>query len=317
MLMARSRYTSWVLLRRAQQKRPAPLLTSSTSCPVGDTVCSGGCCPNEFPGEGTCCADGVTCCAHGYRCALSSHQCVALNATAHPLAKTTNLYRLCQGPTRLEFLTNVVGSSKRFPYYSSRRPLGARDTGLVMAAIVVHGAGRNADDYFCSMSASSHLQSSYPLDSVGVLAPRFWEPQDDPASGSLYWPGADPNGVWRFGSAAQNANNISSFDVLDAMLRVLLDRTLYRLRVISVLIRSLDWLRITFLILNQRTHALEQVPSAGAGHSGWAQQWWPGRAAVRADYKDGGRSAGAVCGRQPIQLRVPQRRALAGPGQTH
>ena len=151
---------------------------SAASCPVGNTACAGGCCPNEFPGAGSCCADGLTCCSAGYTCSPSGSAalCVAKNATAHPLAGTTPRYRLCEGPSELRFLDGVKGSRKRFPYYSNRpQPLATADSGLVMAAVVVHGAGRNADDYYCAMNAAAKLQTSYAAASVGIFAPRFWE----------------------------------------------------------------------------------------------------------------------------------------------
>ena len=202
---------------------------SAASCPVGNTACAGGCCPNEFPGAGSCCADGLTCCSAGYTCSPSGSAalCVAKNATAHPLAGTTPRYRLCEGPSELRFLDGVKGSRKRFPYYSNRpQPLATADSGLVMAAVVVHGAGRNADDYYCAMNAAAKLQTSYAAASVGIFAPRFWETVDGPAAGSLFWNGSDPNGVWRFGANAVG-EPVSSYDVLDAIVLTLLDTKLY------------------------------------------------------------------------------------------
>ena len=187
----------------------ALLLVASTSsvagvplerCPLGNTACpaaarnGGTCCPNEFEGRGSCCTDGLTCCAHGYRCA--DQGCVAINGSAHPLAQQTPRYQLCRGPAEVMFLRDLPkGTGKRFPYYSSRKQLGYRDSGMVMAAVVVHGAGRNADDYFCAMHATANMQRSFDPSTVGVFAPRFWEPQDGPAAGSLYWNGSDPNGI--------------------------------------------------------------------------------------------------------------------------
>lgn len=202
---------------------------SAASCPAGNTACSGGCCPNEFPGAGSCCADGLTCCSAGYTCSQNGSValCVAKNATAHPLAVTTPRYQLCEGPTELRFLDGVKGSGKRFPYYSSRpQPLTTADAGLVMAAVAVHGAERNADDYYCAMNAAAKLQTNYAADSVGVFALWFWEPQDGPAAGSLFWNGSDPNGVWRFGANAVG-EPVSSYDVLDTIISTLLDTKLY------------------------------------------------------------------------------------------
>ena len=195
--------------RRVATNMAVPLLLAlgaipslaAPSCPATNTVCSqvpsgaGTCCPDEFPGRGTCCNDGLTCCAHGYHCAGRS-LCVAENSTAHPLAKQTPRYQLCEGPTKLLFLQDLPkDSGKRFPYYSSRLPLGSRDAEMTMATVVVHGADRNADSYYCAMHATAKLQRSFDPSTVGVFAPRFWEPQDGPAAGSLFWNGSDPNGM--------------------------------------------------------------------------------------------------------------------------
>jgi hypothetical protein len=42
-----------------------------------------------------------------------------------------------------------------------------------MVLFIIHGAGRNADDYFCAASASVELQGVYALDSVLIVAPLY------------------------------------------------------------------------------------------------------------------------------------------------
>lgn len=208
----------------ADTQRRTQEVTSPGGCPVGNTVCAGGCCPNELKGAGVCCGDGLHCCAHGYRC--GSGECVAHNVSAHPLAKTTNLYRLCTGPPPLQFFKERL-TGLRFPYYESTVP--AND--IKLAVVVVHGAGRNADDYYCAVDAAATLQQAgWDRQSIGLFAPRFWEPQDDPASGSIFWNGSDPNGVWRFGansSSVGGGTTASSFAVLDQLLARILDRRRY------------------------------------------------------------------------------------------
>jgi hypothetical protein len=49
-----------------------------------------GCCVDEEPGQGVCCADGRSCCAHGYTCD-GPGGCVADRPKEHPLAQRTNL----------------------------------------------------------------------------------------------------------------------------------------------------------------------------------------------------------------------------------
>ena len=101
-----------------------------------------------------------------------------------------------------------------------------------MVLIVIHGANRNADDYFCAATAAVELQTQFRIEEVLVLAPRFLVPSDLPPSSRwrqqyLQWEDT-PNGPWRYGAnaiqpaaaaGAQHHNtNISSFAVLDAMI---------------------------------------------------------------------------------------------------
>jgi pimeloyl-ACP methyl ester carboxylesterase len=152
-------------------------------------------------------------------------------------------YQLCHLSAYSDFQHDWRFSSpSKFPtaemlFYSSHGDLhnltsAASDIRKVI--IVIHGQGRNADDYFCSASAVVSLQNIYRTDQVLLLAPRFVFPADLPFSRDLLqttvlqWNGTDAYGPWRYGAnaiAPRTAQNVSSFDVIDAMvetLRVLL-----------------------------------------------------------------------------------------------
>ncbi|EGD79775.1 hypothetical protein PTSG_10760 [Salpingoeca rosetta] len=199
--------------------------TSTTAdaleCPSGSTCCDNGCCPSS---HAVCCHDGKHCCAHGYHCAGS--RCEADDVEQHPYMPWMPLYNLCRGPLPTQRLKNVVDDTD-FVYFSDNGDIERPDrSGIRMAVIVVHGAARNADEYFCSMLEAAALQSHYPRNSVAVFAPWFMEPQDNPPDGVVYWSGADENGVWRSGqesepSATKTGATTSSYAILDRMLKAL------------------------------------------------------------------------------------------------
>jgi hypothetical protein len=122
------------------------------------------------------------------------------------------MYTLCVPPPHS--LENVHGiplgtSGVSLAYYSNIGAIGAlhsnqalSNTAIKAGVIVLHGANRNADDYFCAATAAATLQTTFPTGSVAVVAPRFLEPQDGPvtlADGgtAARWNGTDENGVWR------------------------------------------------------------------------------------------------------------------------
>ncbi len=68
------------------------------------------------------------------------------------------------------------------------------------AVIVIHGAARNADDYYCAMSTAAQIQGYNVLNGdIIIIAPRFMQATDDHNQGELYWPGSG-NDNWRGGA---------------------------------------------------------------------------------------------------------------------
>lgn len=221
-------------------------------CPLENTCCrlqnndsSGcGCIPSDLGADrGTCCQGGLTGCGVGYVCASatatnsSQLECVASPVISDPLVQVLPRYHLCQaGPYsnfqvihRFNITTNAT-NSQQLLYYSShgslediinRSDISGKET-IQKVLIVIHGANRNADDYFCSVTAAVALQTRYPIHQVLVVAPRFVVPSDLPSTllnHILTW--ADvPDGPWRYGAKAVGTN-VSSFDVMDAMVEQL------------------------------------------------------------------------------------------------
>lgn len=200
-------------------------------------------------------------CGIGYRCGSSpSHSsrrsCLAdPSIIQDPLVQVLPRYHLCQFSEQSADFSKVWGFSSptyfgnnavSMPYYSSLGSLerlsndpAVRDK-IRAVLITVHGANRNADDYFCSATAALQLaiqqqqqqkNIAFPFESIDqvlVLAPRFMVRSDFPtpnlASRYLFWEDK-PNGPWRYGASAikesrnnNNATDVSSFQVLDAFL---------------------------------------------------------------------------------------------------
>ncbi len=88
-------------------------------------------------------------------------------------------------------------------YYSSIGELGSaghQDIELVL--LVQHGAGRDADDYYCSGVEAVALAQAVGVDpfKTAVVAPQFMELEDSPPKGVVWWNGTAPIGYWRAGA---------------------------------------------------------------------------------------------------------------------
>jgi hypothetical protein len=100
-----------------------------------------------------------------------------------------------------------------FQYYSNY-PIyeeNAAWENLTHAVIVVHGASHDPDDYFTFMTNT--FQSGSHSESTILIAPFFRNTRAE-STDDFYWPNTD----WRRGSPSSNANRLSSFEALDALI---------------------------------------------------------------------------------------------------
>ena len=107
-------------------------------------------------------------------------------------------------------------------------PLDSRNPAVTRAVVMVHGAGRNADDYFRTAVAAAFLAGA--LDHTVVLAPRFASNAggtcaDKLAEGEISYPCSGQS--WRSGGPLKGAANLSSFDLMDQILRRLANRSTF------------------------------------------------------------------------------------------
>jgi pimeloyl-ACP methyl ester carboxylesterase len=116
------------------------------------------------------------------------------------------------------WITFGAGPARSMAYASY--PLDARNAAVTRALIMVHGAGRNADHYFETSTGAAFLADA--LDNTIIVAPRFIAGQDKPSANEVMWPeGANS---WRSGGMSPNNPTISSFDLVDEIIRKLADK---------------------------------------------------------------------------------------------
>jgi len=103
--------------------------------------------------------------------------------------------------------------------------------------VVIHGSGRNADDYMNVGMTMTRLQETFSPREILVLAPRFLAPSDGEVklhleSGitndtePMRWDDVKPiEHTWRYGSnALYPSNKSTSFDVMDAFIKHFTDK---------------------------------------------------------------------------------------------
>lgn len=202
-------------------------------CPDANTCCrmqdgSSGCIASDMGSyNATCCPDGSSGCPVGYSCRNEAFDCLATGPSEFKddLVKVLPRYQLCRAEEISQLHGLSIGDSgARLAYYSSHGPIESIPVAseIEMIFIFIHGANRNADDYFCSGSAAVQLQTQYA--NVLLISPRFFEQSDAPADPShLVWED-DTDGSWRYGADSISPAPISSFTTLDAMVDLLWNR---------------------------------------------------------------------------------------------
>src|ERR1041385_3090766 len=118
---------------------------------------------------------------------------------------------------------NLVGESRALVY--STYPLDKKNDQIVRALIVVHGQGRDADNYFRTSLAAAFLAAAF--DDTIVISPRMASNngagcKDTLAANEVNWPcGGDS---WRSGGVATNNPKLTSYDFMDAIVRALANK---------------------------------------------------------------------------------------------
>jgi len=114
-----------------------------------------------------------------------------------------------------------LGKSARSLIYRSH-PLDQKNENIRRALIMVHGAGRDADNYFRTAMAAAFLGGA--LDDAVVISPRFASNdgrscKDTLASEEVNWSCSGDS--WRSGGVAISNGTLTSYDFTDELLRKL------------------------------------------------------------------------------------------------
>jgi hypothetical protein len=126
--------------------------------------------------------------------------------------------------TEMLSLPGVKGAAVIYRSY----PLAKAEPAVTHALIIVHGLGRDADSYYASALAAAF--TAHRLDDTIVIAPHFSSSEgsckDALASGEIGWHCQPRNDTWRTGGEAVTGG-VTSFDVVDELLRKLNDRAIF------------------------------------------------------------------------------------------
>src|ERR1035438_3961594 len=118
-----------------------------------------------------------------------------------------------------EWLTFAAGPARSMVYRTY--PFDVPNPQIARALIVIHGAGRDADNYFRTALAAAFLAGA--LDDTIVIAPRLASStgscRDQLAPNEVSWSCAGDS--WRSGGTATNNEKLTSFDFTDEILRKL------------------------------------------------------------------------------------------------
>ena len=220
--------------------------TGGGFCPTGNTCCRkkgggpAGCIPSDLGAlNATCCEDQLTGCGVNYVCGADQTTCIAKPGNTDPLVQTLPRYQLCSAPN-LQAIYGLGDGAIKPAYYSTAGDLAIPNTSfqkIRQVIVAVHGASRNADDYFCAMHSTVETQTHRSAKEILVIAPRFAAESDERFS---LHNGGTPmrwnEGSWRYGLESSTSQT-SSFSVLDDMIRLLSNSTQFpsptRIRVIG------------------------------------------------------------------------------------
>jgi pimeloyl-ACP methyl ester carboxylesterase len=130
------------------------------------------------------------------------------------------------GPACTEWISLKSPTAHSLVYRT--HALVTRNEKITRATIVVHGQGRNADDYFRTGIAAAFLAGA--LDDTVVIAPRFASNdgrtcRDTLAEGEINWRCSGDS--WRSGASATNNEHLTSYHFADTVLKLLANKGVF------------------------------------------------------------------------------------------
>jgi pimeloyl-ACP methyl ester carboxylesterase len=158
-----------------------------------------------------------------------------------------------------EWVKLGAGQSRSLIYRSY--PLAVKNEKVTRAFVLVHGQGRDADNYFRTAVAAGFLANA--LDDTVIIAPRFSSNtgscRDFLAANEVNWGCSGDS--WRSGSVALNDERLSSYDLMDAILRQLARKDFFpNLKQIMLAGHSAGGQYVTRYAMANTIHDALQVP---------------------------------------------------------
>jgi len=176
--------------------------------------------------------------------------CVSVSFAAEPCTKATT-----------DCIRWVNLDQSRALVYSTY-PLDVRKARIVRALIVVHGQGRDADNYFRTSLAATFLANG--LEDTIVISPRFASNngtgcRDTLAANEVNWPCAGDS--WRSGGIATNNANLTSYDFMDEIVKALARKENFpNLKAIVISGHSAGGQFVTRYEMGNRVHESISIP---------------------------------------------------------
>ncbi len=163
------------------------------------------------------------------------------------------------GPSCVEWI-RLLDSSRSLIYRTY--PLEAKNENITRALVMVHGAGRDADNYFRTAVAAGFLAGA--LDDTVIVSPRFASDNgrgchDTLAQNEVNW---SCNGdSWRSGGVSTTDQKLTSYDFADELLRRLANKKSFpNLKVIVVAGHSAGGQYVTRYEMANQIHEKLGVP---------------------------------------------------------
>ncbi len=142
-----------------------------------------------------------------------------------PILLMSNCYgQVCKSSTPACVERIALGGAYSTVYRS--HPLTSENSKIERAMIIIHGQGRNANDYFQTGMAAAFLADA--LENTLVISPRFAGNtgtgcKDKLEDGEIAWDCGD----WKNGLESLSAKGVFSYDLLDKLLAMLADPKIF------------------------------------------------------------------------------------------
>lgn len=157
------------------------------------------------------------------------NRCLFFFILALPLGVSAQTPCASSAPSCTEHL--VLGGGPGYTLIYRSYALDKKNERITRGFVMVHGASRDANNYFRHALAAAFLDGA--LDNTIVIAPRFASNQgersgcrDTLATNEINWNSCGGD-TWRSGSPALSNKNVTSFDVTDEILRKLARKEIF------------------------------------------------------------------------------------------